>query len=108
MSRSKDRGHRADEALEVAESRAETERPGLYKVVMLNDDYTPMEFVVEVLERIFRKDRETATRIMLQVHTSGRAVCGVYPRDLAETRAHQVNQFARDNEHPLLCQVEKA
>jgi len=75
---------------------------------MLNDDYTPMEFVVEVLERFFNLGREQATRIMLAVHTQGQAVCGVYTRDIAETKAMQVNRYARQNQHPLLCEIEAA
>src|SRR5690554_5694294 len=81
-------------------------RPPLYKVVMLNDDYTPMDFVVETLEMFFSMSREKATKIMIQVHTQGKAVCGVYTRDIAETKAAQVNQYAKDNEHPLLCEIE--
>lgn len=73
---------------------------------MLNDDYTPMDFVVETLEMFFAMSREKATKIMIQVHTQGKAVCGVYTRDIAETKAAQVNQYARDNEHPLLCEIE--
>ncbi|MGB5325104.1 MAG: ATP-dependent Clp protease adapter ClpS [Pseudomonadales bacterium] len=80
--------------------------PSMYQVVMLNDDYTPMEFVVEVLETFFSFDREAATRLMLTVHTSGRAVCGVFTRDIAETKAAQVNQYSQENQHPLLCEVE--
>lgn len=88
--------------------RAEPElmRPRMYRVVMLNDDYTPMEFVVHVLEDIFGMGREQATRVMLQVHTEGRASCGIYTRDIAETKAEQTNQYARECEHPLLCQIE--
>jgi len=81
-------------------------KPSLYKVVMLNDDYTPMEFVVEVLEKFFSMNREQATKIMLQIHTLGKAVCGIYPRDIAETKANHVNQYAQENEHPLLCEIE--
>jgi ATP-dependent Clp protease adaptor protein ClpS len=81
-------------------------RPPMYKVVMLNDDYTPMDFVVEILELFFGANREKATQLMLQVHTQGKAVCGVYTRDIAETKAAQVNQFARENQHPLLCEIE--
>lgn len=81
-------------------------RPPMYKVVMLNDDYTPMDFVVEVLQMFFGMDREQATRIMLQVHTQGKAVCGVFTRDIAETKAAQVNQYARQHQHPLLCEIE--
>lgn len=83
-------------------------RPPLYKVLLLNDDYTPMEFVVYVLERFFGMGREKATQIMLAVHTRGSAVCGVYPRDVAETKSEQVNQCAQENNHPLLSQVEMA
>lgn len=84
----------------------ELKQPAMYQVVMLNDDYTPMEFVVEVLETFFSFDRETATRLMLTVHTSGKAVCGVFTRDIAETKAAQVNQYSQENQHPLLCEVE--
>ncbi|GAA6152673.1 ATP-dependent Clp protease adapter ClpS [Pseudoteredinibacter isoporae] len=81
-------------------------KPPMYKVIMLNDDYTPMDFVVEVLCNFFRLDPESATRVMLKVHTEGSAVCGVYTRDIAETKAAQVNQFSQDNEHPLWCEIE--
>ena len=81
--------------------------PPLYKVVLFNDDYTPMDFVVEILETFFNLNREVATRIMLTVHTEGRAVCGLYTRDIAETKATQVNQYARESQHPLLCEIEK-
>mgnify|MGYP006297874455 CR=1 FL=1 len=89
------------------EEEVEIRRPSLYKVILLNDDFTPMEFVVEVLQRFFGKDRETATRIMLQVHHQGRGVCGVYPFDIAETKVNQVMDYARSNEHPLQCTMEK-
>ncbi|GIZ13089.1 ATP-dependent Clp protease adapter ClpS [Pseudomonas sp. NCCP-436] len=91
----------------VQESKPALQAPPLYKVVLLNDDYTPMDFVVEVLEMFFGMNRELATRIMLTVHTEGRAVCGLYPRDIAETKAMQVNQYARECQHPLLCEIEK-
>ncbi|HQQ64393.1 MAG TPA: ATP-dependent Clp protease adapter ClpS [Pseudomonadales bacterium] len=81
-------------------------KPRLYRVVMLNDDYTPMEFVVHILEAFFGMGREQATRVMLKVHTEGRAICGIYTRDIAETKAEEINQYARENEHPLLCQIE--
>ncbi len=81
-------------------------KPRLYRVVMLNDDYTPMEFVVHVLENFFNMNREAATRVMLKVHTEGRAVCGIFTRDIAETKAEQINQYSLENEHPLLCQIE--
>ena len=90
----------------VQEEKPKLKKPPLYKVIMLNDDYTPMEFVVEILERFFYMNREKATHVMLTVHTKGKAVCGVYSRDVAETKAAQVNQYARQNEHPLLCEIE--
>ena len=92
--------------LVLQEAKPALKRPPMYKVVLLNDDYTPMEFVVEVLERFFSMDREKATRVMLAVHTQGKGVCGVFTRDIAETKAALVNQYARDNEHPLLCEIE--
>ncbi len=81
-------------------------RPPLYKVILINDDYTPMEFVIDVLELFFCFDREKSTRVMLAVHTEGKATCGIFSKDVAETKAAQVNQYARDNEHPLLCEIE--
>lgn len=80
--------------------------PPLYRVVLLNDDYTPMEFVVDVLRYFFGMNTETATRVMLKVHTEGKGVCGVYPREIAETKAVQVNEHARASEHPLMCDIE--
>lgn len=96
--------HESDLAVESA--KPELEKPAMFTVVMLNDDYTPMEFVVAVLEMFFTLDREAATRIMLQVHSEGKAQCGTFTRDIAETKAAQVNQFARENQHPLLCEIE--
>lgn len=90
----------------VETAKPKLKRPALYKVVMMNDDYTPMEFVVETLEVFFAMDREKATRVMLTVHNEGKAICGTYSRDVAETKAAQVNRYARDNEHPLLCEIE--
>lgn len=98
----------SDNGLLIAPARPKLKRPPLYKVIMINDDYTPMEFVVETLESFFGMDREKATRVMLIVHTQGRATCGVFSKDVAETKAAQVNQYARDNEHPLLCEIEAA
>jgi len=95
-----------DGDLAVDEEKPRLKRPPMYKVVMLNDDYTPMDFVVEVLQMFFAMNREQATRIMLQVHTQGKAVCGIFTRDIAETKAAQVNQYARENQHPLLCEIE--
>jgi ATP-dependent Clp protease adaptor protein ClpS len=81
-------------------------RPPMFKVILLNDDYTPMEFVVHVLERFFAMNREKATQIMLAVHTTGSAVCGIFPRDVAESKSEQVNKYARDNQHPLMSKIE--
>lgn len=92
--------------LALEEAPPQLKRPPMYKVIMLNDDYTPMDFVIETLELFFSVNRERATQLMLQVHTRGKAVCGVYTRDIAETKAAQVNQFAQENEHPLLCEIE--
>lgn len=92
--------------LEPARTRAKP--PPLYKVLLLNDDYTPMDFVVVVLQRFFGMDRERAMQIMLKVHTEGVGVCGVYPRDIANTKVDQVTRFARDNQHPLQCTMEKS
>jgi ATP-dependent Clp protease adaptor protein ClpS len=90
----------------VAPEEAKVKPPPLYRVILLNDDYTPMEFVVDVLRRFFGMNIETATRVMLKVHTEGKGVCGVYPREIAETKAVEVNDFARAAEHPLLCDIE--
>lgn len=92
----------------VAERKAvRTKPPAPYQVVMLNDDYTPMEFVVHVLERFFSKNREEATQIMLHVHRRGVGVCGVFTYEVAETKVNQVTEFARRNQHPLRCTLEK-
>lgn len=93
-----------DQVVEKAPARAAP--PPMYQVLLLNDDYTPMEFVVKVLQKFFGKSHEEATRIMLQVHHEGRAVCGVYPRDVAATRIAQVAQYARARQHPLQCVME--
>ncbi len=96
-----------DNGLAVQEGRPKLKRPPLFKVILLNDDYTPMEFVVEVLEGFFHMDRERATQVMLHVHTRGRGVCGVFTRDIAETKVAQVNEYSRNNQHPLLCTMEE-
>ncbi|MFY9479740.1 MAG: ATP-dependent Clp protease adapter ClpS [Aquabacterium sp.] len=90
----------------VQEAKPKLQRPSLYKVILLNDDYTPMEFVVTVVERFFHKDRETATRIMLHVHQKGIGICGVYTREIAETKVQQVMAFAQEHKHPLQCTLE--
>lgn len=92
--------------LAVLESKPKLKRPSMYKVMLLNDDYTPMDFVVEILEIFFGMNREKATHIMLTVHLHGKAVCGIYTRDIAETKAAQVNEYAREHQHPLLCDIE--
>jgi ATP-dependent Clp protease adaptor protein ClpS len=93
--------------LVLEEAKPALQAPPMYRVIMHNDDYTPMDFVVEVLEVFFGLGREGATRVMLTVHTEGRAVCGMFTRDVAETKAMQVNQYARECQHPLLCEIEK-
>ena len=90
----------------LAPEQVKLKPPPLYRVVLLNDDYTPMEFVVAVLRQFFGMNAETATRVMLKVHTEGKGVCGVYPKEIAETKAIQVNEHARAAEHPLLCDIE--
>jgi ATP-dependent Clp protease adaptor protein ClpS len=97
-----------DHGLAVETSKPEVVRPPLYQVVLLNDDFTPMDFVVEVLQTFFTMNREKATQVMLHVHTRGKGVCGVFTREVAETKVTQVNDFARQNQHPLLCTMEKA
>ncbi|MFO8023590.1 ATP-dependent Clp protease adapter ClpS [Thiohalophilus sp.] len=95
-----------DDGLALEEAKPKLKRPPMYKVVLINDDYTPMEFVVHVLQAFFGMDREKATHIMLNVHTKGKGICGIYPRDVAETKVAQVNDYSRQNEHPLLCTLE--
>jgi ATP-dependent Clp protease adaptor protein ClpS len=91
----------------ITKTKTQTKRPNLYRVLILNDDYTPMEFVVHVLERFFGKDNEAATRIMLHVHHHGIGECGVYTYEVAETKVTQVMDFARKHQHPLQCVMEK-
>ena len=96
------------DGLEVQEAKPRLKRPPLYQVVLLNDDYTPMEFVVEILETFFGMDRSKATQVMLQVHTRGKGVCGVFSRDVAETKVGQVMEYSQQHHHPLLCTMEEA
>jgi ATP-dependent Clp protease adaptor protein ClpS len=96
------------DGLALQESRPKVRKPPLYKVVILNDDYTPMEFVVQVLQRFFGLSRDKATSIMLHVHTRGRGVAGVYTYEIAETKVVMVNDYAREHEHPLQCTLEEA
>ncbi len=100
--------HKANHDLAVEEARPKLKRPPLYQVVLLNDDFTPMEFVVEVLEKVFGMDRTRATRIMLEVHTRGKGVCGIYTYEIAETKVAQVNSYSRQHQHPLLCTMEES
>ena len=91
----------------ITRTKPKTKKPSLYRVLILNDDYTPMEFVVHVLERFFQKDREAATHIMLHVHNHGVGECGIYTYEVAETKVTQVMDFARQHQHPLQCVMEK-
>lgn len=91
----------------ITKVKPKTKRPNLYRVLILNDDYTPMEFVVDVLQHIFQKNREEATKIMLHVHQKGVGVCGVYTYEIAETKVTQTVDYARKNQHPLQCTLEK-
>jgi len=91
----------------IVKAKRKTKKPAMYKVLMLNDDYTPMEFVVHVLEKFFQKNRDEATRIMLHVHQRGVGICGVFTYEVAETKVTQVMDFARRHQHPLQCTLEK-
>lgn len=104
---SHDLEHEGDLAFASQAAKPALKRPPLYKVVMLNDDYTPMEFVVEVLKIFFSMSEQQAFAVMRAVHEQGRGVCGLYSKDVAESKAMQVTQCARDNEYPLLCEVEQ-
>lgn len=108
MSEEQQNERHGDSGLAVEEARPELKKPPMFKVVLLNDDYTPMEFVVIVLETFFAMSRENATRVMLHVHTQGKGICGIYTRDVAETKVNQVNAFSRAHQHPLMCAMEEA
>ena len=95
-----------DHGLAVEESKPELKRPPMYKVLLLNDDFTPMDFVVHILEKFFSMERHKATQVMLAVHTEGQGVCGTYTRDIAESKVTQVNGYSRKHQHPLLCTME--
>jgi ATP-dependent Clp protease adaptor protein ClpS len=99
---------RHQEDLVIQAERTKTAPPPLYKVLLLNDDFTPMEFVIHVLERFFQMGREQATAVMLKVHNEGAGLAGIYPRDVAETKVHQVKDFARNHQHPLQCVMEES
>ena len=100
--------HTGSHDLAVEEARPKLKKPPLFRVVLINDDYTPMEFVVEVLETIFGMARNNATRVMLEVHTKGKAVCGEYTHEIAETKVAQVTSTAQQQQHPLLCTMEES
>ena len=102
-------GGRPDDGrgLALEEAKPKLKKPPLFRVILINDDYTPMEFVVEVLELIFAMDRPKATRVMLEVHTKGKGVCGVYIYEIAETKVAQVTSYAQQHQHPLLCTLEE-
>jgi ATP-dependent Clp protease adaptor protein ClpS len=96
-----------DREVAVDEARPKLKRPPLYRVVLINDDYTPMEFVVEVLQTVFGMQRTQATRVMLEVHTKGKGICGLYSYEIAETKVAQVTNIAQQQQHPLLCTMEE-
>ena len=105
------RGHEGDGGSEtgvVVRTKPKTKKPAMYKVIMLNDDYTPMDFVIEVLMQFFNMDAEKANQLMLTVHYQGKAVCGIFTAEIAETKVMQVNQYARKHQHPLMCTMEQA
>lgn len=102
-----DREHEHDHGTLVESAKPELAKPPMYQVVLLNDDYTPMDFVVAVLEMFFSMTRQKATQVMLHVHTRGKGHCGVFTREVAETKVTQVNEFARSHQHPLLCTMER-
>ena len=103
-----DDGHDSGQVGLATRTRARPKKPSQFKVLMLNDDYTPMEFVVMVLKRFFNMDLDQATRVMLHVHQRGVGVCGIFPYEIAETKVNQVMDCARQNQHPLQCTLEKA
>jgi ATP-dependent Clp protease adaptor protein ClpS len=97
-----------ESGLAVQEAKPKLKRPPLYKVVLINDDFTPMDFVVEILTDYFNMNEEKATQVMLQVHTQGIGVCGLFSKDVAETKVYIVNEYSRENHHPLMCEMEQA
>ena len=97
-----------DHGLALEEARPEVKLPPMYRVVLLNDDYTPMDFVIEILKVFFCMSHDRATQVMLHVHTKGKGVCGVFTYEIAETKVAQVNEYSRQSEHPLKCTLEKA
>jgi ATP-dependent Clp protease adaptor protein ClpS len=106
MKQTKQRNVNSD-SLALQEAKPKLKRPPLYKVILLNDDYTPMDFVIHVLQKFFAMNHEKAMQIMLHVHTRGMGVCGIFNRDIAETKVAMVNQLSREHQHPLKCTMEK-
>ena len=102
----KEQEHRGDDGLALQEAKPKLKKPPMYKVYLLNDDFTPMDFVVRLLEKFFGMDREKATRVMLTVHTQGKGVCGIYTYEVAETKIAQVNEYSERHQHPLMCSME--
>ncbi|MFD2190482.1 ATP-dependent Clp protease adapter ClpS [Pistricoccus aurantiacus] len=108
MTRPPDHAEDADGQVVTQSADPQLAQPPLYKVILYNDDFTPMEFVIEVLQTFFYMESEKAVQVMLAVHTRGKATCGIFTRDIAETKSQQVNQYARECQHPLLCDIDKA
>ena len=104
--KTEERDANSDLGILVKEKPPALQNPRRYQVILLNDDYTPMEFVLELIEKFFSKDRQTATRIMLMIHNEGKGVCGIYTQDIAETKAALVNKYSMQHQHPLLCEAE--
>lgn len=98
----------SDSDVAVQQAKPQLKKPPLFKVILLNDDFTPMDFVVEILTEFFHMSQEKATQVMLQVHTQGVGVCGTYTKDVAETKVHIVNEYSREHHHPLMCAMEEA
>jgi ATP-dependent Clp protease adaptor protein ClpS len=95
------------EHIQISPEKQKTKLPSIYKVIILNDDYTPMEFVVYTIQNVFKKSHDEATRIMLKIHTEGQGVCGMFPLEIAETKMKQVLNLAKEHQHPLQCIIEK-
>ena len=96
-----------EEGLKLKSQKVKPKLPGIYKVIILNDDFTPMEFVADIIRKVFNKTQDDATRIMLQIHTEGIGICGIYPFEIAETKMNQVLNLAKESQHPLQCIIEK-
>ena len=96
-----------EEGLKLKSQKVKPKLPGIYKVIILNDDFTPMEFVANIIQKVFNKTQDDATRVMLQIHTEGIGICGTYPFEIAETKMNQVLNFAKESQHPLQCIIEK-